>query len=289
MGFGSDSSGFGSETLMVVFGRWLVGYPTSTNRDKISNSPHPRYSPSRIILLDARSYLLPLYFITDILGHVWYELSQKGWLDIDDYETFLEELKWLMVLLLWAIICCGAVPLLCHFDQGHCTSPWVAVFQKALLSTLVVAILWFVKGLVLEFLYIKSAVVSMNPKQTRFEKGVCAMYLSATATPDEVKKQSGDPKRSNSATKNYGMEKASLKKWPKQGNEAESKNAAMITDPKKDNTRMDHTVRNDEISMDDEESSDDDEFSDDEDAMDKKKAVDLNISKSKLERFMNLV
>jgi hypothetical protein len=65
--------------------------------------------------------LLVSYIISWTLGYIWFNLCQEDWLNIDDYETFVVDIRHSTMFLLWAIISWALVPLFCILEHRHCT------------------------------------------------------------------------------------------------------------------------------------------------------------------------
>ena len=94
--------------------------------------------------------LLVSYLIAWCLAYLWYSICHEEWIRIDDYDTFFVDIRRSVMLLLWGFISWATVPLLCQVNHHHCTTGWVPIFQRAMLATLVVDILFFAKDFLLE-------------------------------------------------------------------------------------------------------------------------------------------
>ena len=216
------------------------------------------------------SSLLPSYFVAWILGEVCHLLCQEKYFNIDDYETFLRDLKWPVVILFSSIASWAMVPLLCLFDQRHCIDHWVSVFQRALLATLVVAIMWFMKSLLIELLYVRTAIEFMNKKQTRFENGVYAIKLLATRSGYQQEKKKENNKM-DSKTISDKVAKDEIEEEKKRRTKADAPASMKIADGQRSKKAKNNPAANrdgkgtdSEESTDSEASTDDEESTDDE-------------------------
>jgi hypothetical protein len=124
--------------------------------------------------------LLVSYITSWTLGYIWFDICQYNWRYwpvSDDYETFVVDIRHSMMLFLWTIISWALVPLLCVLDHHHCTDHWVSIFHKALLATFIFALVFLVKSFFVEWLFIKTAMETMGPRQRDLEKSFYAIVV----------------------------------------------------------------------------------------------------------------
>jgi len=121
--------------------------------------------------------LLVSYLIAWTIAFLWYHLCEKGRLDIDDWDTFLVDLRHSVMFLLWGFISWGTVPLLCEVDHHHCTSGWTHAFYRALLATLVVDILFFAKNFALEWLLTRTCIDFLRTREKELDASLYAMTI----------------------------------------------------------------------------------------------------------------
>ncbi len=161
-------------------GAIILAIPLVVN--KITNHQYTLRSFAWILLLAG-------VMLESLLGLVLYCLdswqachlyTQEDCLNINNYKTFFKDIQYSVTLLLWTIISRATVPVMCRFNHQHCQSRWISAFQKALVTTVVVSALWFIKYLGIELLYIRAAIVAMHKKQSQLEQAIYAIFLLAT-------------------------------------------------------------------------------------------------------------
>lgn len=96
------------------------------------------------------------HFVAWCIGRVSYFLCQEDYLGIADYKHFVDNLMIPMTLTIWAVISWATVPVLCYFDRGDCEGGWILGLRRALLATLVVAVIFLIKSLVIEIIFTRS-------------------------------------------------------------------------------------------------------------------------------------
>jgi hypothetical protein len=78
---------------------------------------------------------------------------------------------------------------MCSFVHQRCTSHWVTVLEKAFAATIVVSVVWLAKALLLELLYIKTAIKPIQKRKSFLENAFNSLLLLA-ATPSVQLKES---------------------------------------------------------------------------------------------------
>ena len=121
--------------------------------------------------------LLASYLFAWVLSYYWFIVCNLLFGVEANYETLLVDIRRSTMLLAWGFICWSIVPLLCLVDHHHCTTGWVHTFQKVMLAALVVNLLYFVKDLLLELLYLQAAIEFVHPRWETFKKLTSALEL----------------------------------------------------------------------------------------------------------------
>jgi hypothetical protein len=133
--------------------------------------------------------VLIAYSISWALGQFFDRLCQQDLLNINDYDCLVRDLKYPIVFVFWSIMSWALVPYMCIYEHQHCTSHWLTIFEKVLLATIVVSVVWFTKALLLELLFIETAIKFMSKKQTILINGLSSILLLATPTKVETAKE----------------------------------------------------------------------------------------------------
>ena len=124
--------------------------------------------------------LLASYLFAWVLSYFWFivcNLFDEG----DIYNSFFVDIRRSTMLLAWGFICWSTVPLLCRVDRHHCTAGWVHTFQKVMLATLVVDLVYFVKDVLLEILFLRAIIEFLHPRRKKLQNIISALELLAVA------------------------------------------------------------------------------------------------------------
>jgi hypothetical protein len=122
--------------------------------------------------------LLASYLFAWVLSYFWFivcNLFDEG----DNYNTVFVDIRHSIMLLAWGFICWSTVPLLFRVDHHNCTAGWVHTFQKVMLAALVVDIVYFVKDLLLELLFLRTAIEFLHPRLKTLQNITAALELLA--------------------------------------------------------------------------------------------------------------
>jgi hypothetical protein len=121
--------------------------------------------------------LLASYLFAWVLSYYWFIVCNLLFDVEDNYNTVFVDIRHSTMLLAWGFICWSTVPLLCRVDHHHCTTGWVHTFQKVMLAALIVDLLYFVKDLLLELLFLRAAIEFVHPRLKTFKKNVSALFM----------------------------------------------------------------------------------------------------------------
>ncbi|KAE9381095.1 hypothetical protein N431DRAFT_476004 [Stipitochalara longipes BDJ] len=121
------------------------------------------------------------YLISWTLGWMCYFICRKEILDFHAYRSLGQKMRHSIVFLLWSIGSWALVPHMCYYARQHCNpSRWITVLERAFEATIVISVVWFIKALLLQLLYIKTGIKSMETKQTVLTNGAHSILLLAT-------------------------------------------------------------------------------------------------------------
>lgn len=143
-----------------------------------------------------------------MIGKAWYTITQKQYLDIDDWEDFFLNTASSQLVFVIALIAWGSSPVMCRFSDGACSDVyWLHIFRKVLLATIPVSSLFLAKGLLMEVLLTKQIVRLYNGKLEKKMRQFNAFTFIAEEVKEEQTRREKAKDRLNS-----------LMKWAKQEN-----------------------------------------------------------------------
>jgi hypothetical protein len=115
------------------------------------------------------------YFLAWAVGRTWYALMQQSRLDADDYEDYLNDLRLPITFMLWSVISWSTTfQPLCGPNDCDPLPHWIYILRRIVLATIVVASIFLLKGLALEFVVARTGASYLNPRKKELQLSVDA-------------------------------------------------------------------------------------------------------------------